>query len=229
VYAIDTRSLDRLRADPASSVAPATRLAAVTSISIAHVFAGSPPYVLVSDATGTVVSIDASGGAGTVVARATIPDATAFAGFGPPPGPNGASAVGVLVAYRDGVAVLNPGPLTIESTTATGSPATSMALDPGTTDGQYRLYVAAGRSILLLDLNLDSTPTLSLESGQPLEKIPGAVTAVVFDEPTQMVHALGRTADGSGATVYAISVNGNAVFSDAPLPFEPAAMALTMP
>jgi outer membrane protein assembly factor BamB len=231
VYAIDTRSLDQLRADPTSSVAPAMRLAAATGISIAHAFAGAPPYVIVSDATGNVVSIDASGGAGTVVAgtvvaRAIIPDAAAFAGFGLPPGPNGASAAGVLVAYRDGVAVLNPGPLTIESTIATASPATSMTLDPGTTDGRYRLYVAAGRSILLLDLNPDSTPTLSLESGQPLEKMPGAVTAVVFDEPTQMVHALGRTADGSGATVYAISVNGNAVFSDAPLPFEPAAMGL---
>jgi hypothetical protein len=52
------------------------------------------------------------------------------------------------------------------------------------------------------------------------------VTKVVFDEATKIAHALGRTPDGSGWTVYAIESNGDAVFSDAQLPFEPAAIGL---
>ncbi|HEY5474454.1 MAG TPA: phospholipid carrier-dependent glycosyltransferase, partial [Candidatus Limnocylindrales bacterium] len=43
---------------------------------------------------------------------------------------------------------------------------------------------------------------------------------------TKIAHALGRTPDGSGWTVYAIETNGDAVFSDARLPFEPVAIGL---
>ena len=56
--------------------------------------------------------------------------------------------------------------------------------------------------------------------------MPGVVTKVVFDNATKIAHALGRTPDGKGWTVYAIETNGNAVFSDARLPFEPVAIGI---
>jgi len=65
---------------------------------------------------------------------------------------------------------------------------------------------------------------VSLEGSQPLEKMPGAVTKVVFDYATRIVQVLGRTPDGKGWTVYAVETNGNAVFSDAQLPSQPVAI-----
>ena len=56
--------------------------------------------------------------------------------------------------------------------------------------------------------------------------MPGRVERVLFDEPTQMVHVLGRTPDGSGSTIYVIEPHGNAVFADARLPFSPQGWAI---
>jgi hypothetical protein len=217
IYAIDTN---------AAAQAP-TPLTVNAGFAMTHLFAGAAPYLLVADAAGDVISIDTTAGGSSIAGRATIPGAADFAEFGaaaaeaqPGSGPE------VLVAYHDGVALVDARNLTIESTVATGSPATSLAHDRLSGGDPYRVYVAAGRSVLLVDVAAGTPPSLFLESDQTLATMPGPVTTVVFDEATRIVHALGRTPDGAGWTVYAIEANGNAVFSDAALPFEPVAIGL---
>jgi 4-amino-4-deoxy-L-arabinose transferase-like glycosyltransferase len=60
--------------------------------------------------------------------------------------------------------------------------------------------------------------------------LPGAASTVLWNEATQQVHVLGappedRPAD-EAAAVYVIEPHANAVYADAALPFEPAAVAL---
>jgi LysM repeat protein/4-amino-4-deoxy-L-arabinose transferase-like glycosyltransferase len=138
----------------------------------------------------------------------------------------------VMVAYQSGIGILDARSLTISSTIATAAPATSIAINYSDLAGtsprsDQDTYVAAGNSILLVKIASDSTPwTVTKESSQPLQKMPGEITKVVFDRATRVAQALGRTPDGTGWTVYAIESNGNTVFSDAKLPFEPVAFGL---
>jgi hypothetical protein len=55
--------------------------------------------------------------------------------------------------------------------------------------------------------------------------MPGAVTQVRWDRPTNMVHVLGLTASGQ-PTIYVVQPNVDSVFADAPLPFQPVAWML---
>src|SRR5665811_1863282 len=250
------------------------------------------PYILASDATGNIVSIDLTTTGGTIVGRGLVPGAADFAKLGTgassvvasPSGVTNASAeaqaiasvlgidvapiqsalsssgglevalpVGslssdqitsltgqitsgelpgitvstsnpqVLVAYRDGVAVLDARHVAFDpaATIATDSPATSIAINSNTSQDSY---VTAGDSIVLLKISTGDAATVAKHGS--ISKMPGPVTKVVFDNATKIAHALGRTPDGSGWTVYAIETNGDAVFSDAKLPFEPAAIGL---
>jgi hypothetical protein len=291
IYRLDTTSLDDVRQGLASTVKPAVALGVTTGLSITHVYTGMPPYVLASDATGNIVSIDLTTG-GSIVGRGLVPGAADFAKLGTgasslvasPSGVTNADAeahviasvlgidvapiqsalsatngleralpVGslssdqivslggqitsgalpgitvstsnpqVLVAYRDGVAVLDARQVAFDpaATIATDSPATSIAINSNQTQDSY---VTAGDSIVLLKISTGDAATVAKHGS--ISKMPGPVTKVVFDNATKIAHALGRTPDGSGWTVYAIETNGDAVFSDAKLPFEPVAIGL---
>ena len=297
VYSIDTNSLDDLRAGRTTTVEPAVRLSVATGLSITHIYAGSPPYILVSDAGGDVVSIDLTSPEGKIVGRGMVPGAEDFAALGTGPtvvvadpsrladanaeaqtladylgidaapiqetmssadGLEVALPLGtlttaqiddiqssiaagdlpgidvseptpeVLVAYRDGVGSLDARHVVVDSTIPTSSPATSIALEPNAIRKDvYRFYVTAGDSLLLLALDTSASPyVVALENDQPLAKMPGRVTQVVFDQATKVASVLGRTPDGTAWTVYAVETNGNAVFSDARLPFEPVAIGI---
>ena len=126
----------------------------------------------------------------------------------------------VAVAYRDGVGLMDARHIRIESTVPTDQPATSIALRTDNPSGTEDSYVAAGNSIMLFRIASDKG-TVELGPGQPLKTIPGPVTQVVFDEATRIVQAVGKSPDGTGWTVYSIETNGDAIFSDAKLPFEP--------
>jgi hypothetical protein len=144
----------------------------------------------------------------------------------------------VLVAYQSGVGLLdvrhvrltthdsagNPTPAI-----ATSEPATSFAINPDSlaaSNGKDS-YVAAGSSIILIKPdNTGDSASVHADGSQPLSKMPGLITRVVWDNATKVLQAVGRTPDGSGWTVYAIESNGNAVFHDAVLPFEPVAVGL---
>ncbi len=135
-----------------------------------------------------------------------------------------------IVAYKSGVGLLDVRRLIVTSTIATDAPATSIALNYSDLQGtsintNQASYVAAGDSIVLIHPDTSGGPgTLTKDSSEI--QMPGPVTQVVFDGATRVAQALGRTPDGKGWTVYAIETNGDAVFSDAPLPFQPAAIGL---
>jgi hypothetical protein len=127
----------------------------------------------------------------------------------------------VMVAYHDGVGVMDERFLTVTSTINTDQPATSIALNPNT---DQESYVAAGNSILLVSVTTTGTGAIAKAPDQPLQVMPGLITKIVFDGSNKIAQALGKTQDGSAWTVYAIESNGNAVFSDARLPFDPVAI-----
>lgn len=129
----------------------------------------------------------------------------------------------VVVAYRDGVGLMDARHIRVESTVSTDQPATSIAFRSDDTTGTQDSYVAAGNSIVLVRIST-SAGTLGLSPNQPLKNIVAPVTQLYFDQATRIVQALGRTPDGTGWTVYAIETNGNAMFSDAQLPFKPVAL-----
>jgi Gpi18-like mannosyltransferase len=60
--------------------------------------------------------------------------------------------------------------------------------------------------------------------------MPGEVSKLIFNATTKMVHVLGRTPDGSSATIYVVDITGNppsnATYADAKLPFSPVSWAL---
>ncbi|MGC8634683.1 MAG: phospholipid carrier-dependent glycosyltransferase [Candidatus Limnocylindrales bacterium] len=86
---------------------------------------------------------------------------------------------------------------------------------------QPTLYIASGTTLRTIQLPSDGQPVL----GSPVP-MPGQVSDVTWDAASNMVHALGRTPDGSSATIYVVEAHGNAVYANANLPFTPAAWAL---
>jgi hypothetical protein len=127
----------------------------------------------------------------------------------------------VAVAYTDGLGIMDARLVNLTSTIPTDQPATSIAVNP---NADQDSYVTAGNSLVLVKIDQTGTGTATLDPSQPLSKMPGAVTKVVYDPATKIAQVLGRTPDGSGWTVYAIETNGNAVFSDARLPWQPVAI-----
>jgi hypothetical protein len=86
---------------------------------------------------------------------------------------------------------------------------------------QPTLYVATGGARIATVL-VGPDGALTAAADFPM---PGAVTDVRWDRPTNLVHALGETADGR-PTVYVVDPHVNAVFADAVLPFTPATWLL---
>jgi len=142
----------------------------------------------------------------------------------------------VLVAYQAGVGVLDPRTLSISMTLGTDSPATSIginysglegdSIEPPPSQGGQSSFVAAGNELVRIDIDQSKTPWTVQISGDGPMQMPGPVTTVFVDRATRIAHALGRTPDGKGWTIYAIETNGDAIFDDAQLPFQPAAIGL---
>ena len=276
IYRIDTNTLDDVRLGKSQTVEAPVLLGVKTEINIARVYTDTPPYALVADSAGTVVSVDLTGNDGAIVGRGSVPGAADFAplGSGPttvtadprqvtdasalaqllaedvpgayaaeielalraslggleiavPLGPLSSEQVTliksqidagtlpglsisssspqVLVAYQSGVGLLDARHVVINSTIETDQPATSLAVN---SDSQQVVYVAAGAQIILIRTDATGgTATASKDGNQPLERMPGVVTRIVFDKGTNVAHALGRTPDGQGWTVYAIETN----------------------
>ena len=123
----------------------------------------------------------------------------------------------VAVADEAGVTFLEPASGTETGTVPLDAPATGIVevegLDAPT------LYAATGSSLAVVKI-----PTA--DAAASLDKtvwMPGAVDRVTFNPASQLVHALGRTPDGTATTIYVVEPRGNAVFADARLPFAPAA------
>ena len=137
----------------------------------------------------------------------------------------------VMVAYDSGIGLLDVRHLVVTLSVQTDAPATSIALNYSDATGtavrtDQSSYAAAGDSLVLLKVDETKTPWAVTEDTSGPLKMPGPVTTVLFDRASRVAQALGRTPDGSGWTVYAIETNGNAIFSDARLPFQPVSIGL---
>ncbi len=83
--------------------------------------------------------------------------------------------------------------------------------------GSPALYAAGGTSVWRIELG--DAKTAALPTVSHTTPMPGAVSRIVYDSATQLVHVAGTAPDGSSATIYVIEPNGNAVFADARLPW----------
>ncbi len=125
----------------------------------------------------------------------------------------------VAVADAAGVTFVEPTSGAVTGQVPLAGGATSVVAAPGL-DSPV-LYAATDSSLAVIGLPADgSTPTLSQSVWMP-----AAISRVTYDAASQMIHALGRTTDGTGWTVYVVEPRGNSVFEDARLPFAPAAWA----
>ena len=136
----------------------------------------------------------------------------------------------VAVADANGLEIIDPATGALTRTIDVGAPAHGLAL---TNVDSPKLYVATdpdpdvagqkGRiAIVAVGGDVAKDGPVLIES-MPM---PGEVTRVAYDDQTEMVHVLGRTQDGSSATIYVIEPHARAVYADAKLPFEPAAWAM---
>ncbi len=135
----------------------------------------------------------------------------------------------VAVADANGLELINPADGTKTSTVDLGGAAHGLALS---TVDDARLYVSVdpdpavaeqGR-MAIVAIGGDAAkngPTVTATMAMP-----GPVTRVAYDDATEMVHVLGRTPDGTAATIYVIEPHANAVYADARLPFDPTAWAI---
>lgn len=139
-----------------------------------------------------------------------------LAGFSVEPRPRFA------VAGSAGVTFVSAADASTVATVPLDAPATGLVL--ATDLDAPKLYVAEGARLAVVTTG-DGT-----DAGAPHEEtsflMPGPVERVVYDEPSRMVHALGATPDGTGRTIYVVEPHANAVYADARLPFEPAALAV---
>ncbi len=137
----------------------------------------------------------------------------------------GSSAV---YAVAGGTSVRFLDAATLDTVFSVTLPGQAFGMDLANTSdiGDPTLYVASGDSLQLVQLpttngTFDGPPTLA----SPVS-MPGAVTNVTWDEPSDMIHALGTAPDGRTPTIYVVEPHGNAVYANANLPFTPAAWAM---
>ncbi len=99
-----------------------------------------------------------------------------------------------------------------------GSQVYATTVDPETGDPGYTVIQITGDAA-------DTGPTTGCGwcGSNPL---PGAGTTVIYDDASEMVEILGRTADNTGPTVYVVEPHGKSVFADHRLPFVPTALVL---
>ena len=96
-------------------------------------------------------------------------------------------------------------------------PATGLAEVTGI--DEPALYVASG-SVLAVVKVPDGDTAAALDR---TVWMPGPLQRVAYNPASQLVHVLGRTPDGTAATIYVVEPRGNSVFADAVLPFSPVA------
>jgi dolichyl-phosphate-mannose--protein O-mannosyl transferase len=205
---VDAGSVDALVADPATVADPAG-----VAAQLARILGGTAAtYEMQLRSGATQVTITTN-----IKDQRTQLDAAIASGS-----LAGLSVTGVprvAVADAAGVAFVEP-----QSGAVTGQ----VSLDGGATglvkvDGldAPMLYAATGNALAAIRLPTDGTAP----SVDQTVWMPAAISRVTYDAASQIVHALGRTPDGTGWTVYVVEPRGNSVFADARLPFAPAAWA----
>ena len=135
----------------------------------------------------------------------------------------------VAVADVNGLEIVDPSNGDLTTTIDLGGAAHGLAL---TTVDDPKLYVATDPDPASKDqgrISIVAVGGTQAANGPTLIEsmaMPGRVTRVAYDDATEMVHVLGRTPDGSAATIYVIEPHARAVYADARLPIEPTAWAV---
>ena len=129
----------------------------------------------------------------------------------------------IAVSEATGVTFISPTTAAVVDSVGLDSAARGMAKVTGI--DKPTLYVTLeGDRVAVVQLGeSDGTARPHLDTTFDM---PGDVRRVLFDEPTGMVHVLGRTPDGSADTIYVVEPHANAVYADARLPFTAQAWAL---
>jgi hypothetical protein len=127
----------------------------------------------------------------------------------------------IAAAGTAGVTIVSSADASVITTIALDQPATDVTSVTGVTDPE--IYAAQGTKVAVILVGGASAASPHLDSTIAM---PGAVSRILFDESTRMVHVLGERQDGGGETVYVIEPHGNAVYADAKLPGPAAAWAL---
>ncbi|MDQ3492109.1 MAG: phospholipid carrier-dependent glycosyltransferase [Chloroflexota bacterium] len=147
--------------------------------------------------------------------EATRTDLQAAIDEGALPGVTIESGPAIAVAGAGGVTFLDAASLEPLETVTLDGAVRGMVLVDGLDDPT--LYAADG----------DQLKTILMADGGPRAgsdvPMPGPISQVLYDEATNLVHAVGLTPDGEDHTAYVVEPHGNAVFADARLPFEPVA------
>ncbi|MDQ3553034.1 MAG: phospholipid carrier-dependent glycosyltransferase [Chloroflexota bacterium] len=134
------------------------------------------------------------------------------------PGVSIESGPAVVVAGTEGLMFLDALSLEPLETVTLDGPVSSMVLVDGL--DEPTLYAADGEQLKTV-LMADGGPRVG--SDVPM---PGRISQVLYDDATNLVHAVGLAQDEEGYTAYVVEPHGNAVFADARLPFEPAATVM---
>ncbi len=128
----------------------------------------------------------------------------------------------VAVSTSEGVSFLDASSLSSLTSIGMDAGGAGMAWADNAPDGA-RLYVASGTDLRGITVGTDGPQLKSTV------QMPGAITSVIWDEPPQLVHAVGVLPNGT-PTIYVVDPHGNSVFEDVALPFTPAiAVADTQP
>ncbi|MEO8626452.1 MAG: hypothetical protein ABI452_07105, partial [Candidatus Limnocylindrales bacterium] len=147
-------------------------------------------------------------------------DVQAAIGDGRLPGTTIETRPMLAISTGSGIALLDAATLTRAKFYGTDEAVGGMALVSGGPDVPT-IYAASGSQLVTLRLPTDGPVALG-----SAVSMPNSVQNVVWNQATTMIHVLGTTQDGSSPTVYVVEPRSNAVFADAPLPFEPQAIAM---
>ena len=205
---VDAGSVDALVADPAAVADPAGVAAELARIlgGIAATYetqlrTGATRVTITTDIKDQRTQLDAAIASGTLA---------------------GLSVTGVprvAVADTAGVAFVEPASGVVTGRVSLNGAATGLVKVDGL--DAPMLYAATGNALAAIGLPTDGTAP----SVDQTVWMPAPISRVSVDVASQIVHALGRTPDGAGWTVYAVEPRGNSVFADARLPFQPATWA----
>ncbi len=129
-------------------------------------------------------------------------------------------APGVAVGTETGIHLLDAATLAPLVELATDAPVGGMTFAAEGT-GQPTIYAATGDRLTTVRMPTDQSASIGDRIWMP-----GIIEDVVWVESTTMIHALGVGPDGTGQTMYVVEPRSNAVFADARLPIDPAAIVL---
>ncbi|CAN5679362.1 hypothetical protein BH18CHL1_BH18CHL1_05590 [soil metagenome] len=124
-----------------------------------------------------------------------------------------ASGSAVAVAGSTRLAFLDPASLGELDSLTLSEPASGLVLVDKLDDPT--LYIGTEDELTIATIG-DDGPALG-----GTVAMPGQIADVLWDAPSNLVHAVGVAPDRSGMTAYVVEPHGNAVFADAALPFDP--------